>query len=115
MDSVRMEKLIEFMNANFSRPVRLAEAATLVNMAETAFSRFFKTKTGVNFVDFLNDIRLGHAARLLIDTKDSIAEVATACGFTNISNFNRTFKRQKGLTPKDFRHKHGNVGERLIF
>lgn len=115
MDSVRMEKLIEFMNANFARPVRLAEAATLVNMAETAFSRFFKTKTGVNFVDFLNDIRLGHAARLLIDTKDSIAEVATACGFTNISNFNRTFKRQKGLTPKDFRHKHGNVGERLIF
>ena len=79
------------------------------------FSRFFKTKTGVNFVDFLNDIRLGHAARLLIDTKDSIAEIASACGFTNISNFNRTFKRQKGLTPKDFRHKHGNVGERIFF
>ena len=115
MDSVRMEKLIEFMNANFNRPVRLAEAATLVNMAETAFSRFFKTKTGVTFVDFLNDIRLGHAARLLIDTKDSIAEIAAACGFVNISNFNRTFKRQKGLTPKDFRHKHGNVGERLFF
>lgn len=115
MDSVRMEKLIEFMNANFHRPVRLAEAASLVNMAETAFSRFFKAKTGINFVDFLNDIRLGHAARLLIDTKDPVTEIAVACGFTNISNFNRTFKREKGITPKDFRAKHGNVGERVFF
>jgi AraC-like DNA-binding protein len=115
MDSVRMEKLIEFMNANFSRPIRLAEAAELVNMAETAFSRFFKAKTGVNFVDFLNDIRLGHASRLLIDTKDPVTNIAATCGFTNISNFNRTFKREKGLTPKDFRAKHGNVGERVFF
>jgi AraC-like DNA-binding protein len=114
MDSRRMEKLIEFMNANFHRPVRLAEAAALVNMAETAFSRFFKTKTGVNFVDFLNDIRLGHASRMLIDTKDSIADIASACGFTSMSNFNRTFKREKGKTPKDFRAKHGNVGERIF-
>ena len=115
MDSRRMEKLIDFMNANFSRPLRLAEAAELVNMAETAFSRFFKAKAGTNFVDFLNDIRLGHASRLLIDTKTSIAEIAVACGFSSISNFNRTFKREKGLTPKDFRGKHGNVGERRFF
>ncbi len=115
MDSRRMEKLIDFMNANFNRPVRLAEAAELVNMAETAFSRFFKAKTGINFVDFLNDIRLGHASRLLIDTKTSIADIAVACGFSSISNFNRTFKREKGLTPKDFRGKHGNVGERRFF
>ncbi|HWK06800.1 MAG TPA: AraC family transcriptional regulator [Puia sp.] len=115
MDSRRMEKLIDFMNANFSRPVRLAEAAELVNMAETAFSRFFKAKTGINFVDFLNDIRLGHASRLLIDTNTSIADVAVACGFSSISNFNRTFKREKALTPKDFRGKHGNVGERRFF
>jgi len=115
MDSVRMEKLIEFMNVNFHRPVRLGEAAELVNMAETAFSRFFKAKTGINFVDFLNDIRLGHASRMLIDTTQSIADIAAACGFTNISNFNRTFKREKGLTPKDFRANHGNVGERIFF
>src|SRR6186713_153583 len=101
MDSRRMEKLIDFMNANFSRPLRLAEAAELVNMAETAFSRFFKAKAGTNFVDFLNDIRLGHASRLLIDTKDPVTDIAVACGFTNISNFNRTFKREKSLTPKD--------------
>ena len=115
MDSVRMEKLIDFMNANFDRPVRLAEAAELVGMAETAFSRFFKAKTGVNFVDFLNEIRLGHAVRMLIDTKDPITEIAASCGFTNISNFNRTFKREKDLTPKEFRARHGNVRERRFF
>lgn len=115
MDSVRMEKLIGFMNANFHRPVRLGEAAELVNMAGTAFSRFFKTKTGTNFVDFLNDIRLSHASRMLIDTKTSITGIAAACGFTNLSNFNRIFKREKGLAPKDFRTKHGNVGERVFF
>jgi AraC-like DNA-binding protein len=115
MDSVRMEKLIDFMNANFNRPLRLGEAADLVGMAETAFSRFFKSKTGANFVDFLNDIRLGHASRLLVDTKDPITDIAAACGFTNISNFNRTFKREKGLTPKDFRARHGNEAERIFF
>jgi len=115
MDSLRMEKLIEFMNVNFHRPIRLNEVAELVNMAETAFSRFFKVKTGITFVDFLNDIRLGHASRMLIDTKDSIADIAFSCGFTSISNFNRTFKREKGKTPKDFRAKHGNVGERVFF
>jgi AraC-like DNA-binding protein len=115
MDSVRMEKLIDFINTNFSRPIRLGEAAELAQMSETAFSRFFKAKTGSNFVDFLNDIRLGHASRMLIDTKDTITGIAAACGFTNISNFNRTFKREKGQTPKGFRAKHGNVGERIFF
>jgi AraC-like DNA-binding protein len=115
MDSVRMEKLIDFINANFNRPIRLIEAAELAHMSETAFSRFFKAKTGSNFVDFINDIRLGHASRMLIDTKESITDIAAACGFTNISNFNRTFKREKGQTPKGFRAKHGNVGERIFF
>lgn len=115
MDSRRMETVVEFLNEHFHRPVRLAEAADLVEMAETAFSRFFKVKTGITFVDFLNDIRLGHASRMLIDTKKSIAEIAFECGFTSISNFNRIFKRKKNNTPKDFREKHGNVGERIFF
>lgn len=115
MDSRRMEKVVEFLNANFSRPVRLAEAAEFVEMAETAFSRFFKVKTGITFVDFLNDIRLGHASRMLIDTKKSVGDIAFECGFTSISNFNRIFKRKKSNTPKDFREKHGNVGERVFF
>jgi AraC-like DNA-binding protein len=106
-DSQRVEKVVDFINEHFSRTIRLAEAAELVDMAETAFSRFFKAKTGITFVDYLNDIRIGHASRLLIDTKGPVAEIAQECGFTSLTNFNRIFKKRKGLVPKDFREKHG--------
>jgi transcriptional regulator GlxA family with amidase domain len=114
MDNDRVEKVVEFINGHFHRTVRLAEAAELVEMTETAFSRFFKTKTGVTFVDFLNDIRIGHASRMLIDTTTPIAEIAFDCGFTSISNFNRIFKKKKGSVPKDFREKHGTPGKRIF-
>jgi len=106
-DSERVEKVVAFINENFSRTIRLAEAAELAEMAETAFSRFFRAKTGITFVDYLNDIRIGHASRLLIDTISPIAEIAQECGFTSLTNFNRIFKKRKGLVPKDFREKHG--------
>jgi AraC-like DNA-binding protein len=111
-DSERVEKVVAFINENFSRTIRLAEAAELVEMAETAFSRFFKAKTGITFVDYLNDIRIGHASRLLIDTISPIAEIAQECGFTSLTNFNRIFKKRKGLVPKDFREKHGTPGKK---
>jgi AraC-like DNA-binding protein len=106
-DSQRVEKVVDFINEHFGRTIRLAEAAELVEMAETAFSRFFKAKTGITFVDYLNDIRIGHASRLLIDTRSPVAEIALECGFTSLTNFNRIFKKRKGLVPKDFREKHG--------
>ena len=73
------------------------------NMTEVSFSRFIKNRTGISFIDGLNEIRLGHASRILIDTINSIAEVSYSCGFNNISNFNRLFKKKKGCTPKEFR------------
>jgi len=114
MHSQRVEKVVAFINEHFHRTVRLAEAAELVDMAETAFSRFFKAKTGITFVDYLNDIRIGHASRMLIDTTAPISEIASECGFTSISNFNRIFKKQKGFVPKDFREKHGTPGRRIF-
>ncbi len=113
-DSERVEKVVAFINENFSRTIRLAEAAELVEMAETAFSRFFKAKTGITFVDYLNDIRIGHASRLLIDTTSPIAEIAQECGFTSLTNFNRIFKKRKGLVPKDFREKHGTPDKKIF-
>ena len=111
-DSQRVEKVVDFINEHFGRTIRLAEAADLVEMAETAFSRFFKAKTGITFVDYLNDIRIGHASRLLIDTTSPIAEIAQECGFTSLTNFNRIFKKRKGLVPKDFREKHGTPNKK---
>ena len=75
-------------------------------MPKESFSRFFKTRTGKTFVDSVNDIRLGHAARMLINTTSTIAEIAYSCGFNNMSNFNRAFKHKKNTTPKDFRENY---------
>jgi len=102
-NSRRIEKTLEYMNQNFDKPITLNEVARLANMSDAAFSRFFKQRTGNTFIDSLTEIRLGHASRMLIDTTQSVAEIAYHCGFNNISNFNRIFKKKKSCTPKDFR------------
>lgn len=102
-NSRRIEKAFQYMNHNFDRPVTLSEVARLVNMTEVSFSRFIKKRTGNTFIDTLNEIRLGHASKKLIDTTHSISEISYNCGFNNISNFNRIFKKKKGCTPKEFR------------
>ncbi|WP_028298509.1 AraC family transcriptional regulator [Olivibacter sitiensis] len=102
-NSRRIAKVFEYMNLHYSKPITLLEMAACANMHEASFSRFVKKCTGKTFIDSLNEIRLGHATRLLIDTNQTIAEIAYGCGFNNISNFNRIFKRKKNCTPKEFR------------
>jgi AraC-like DNA-binding protein len=102
-NSRRIEKAFEYMNSNYDKSITLGEVAKLVSMTEVSFSRFIKKRTGNTFIDSLNEIRLGHASRMLIDTTHSIAEVSFNCGFNNISNFNRIFKKKKACTPKEFR------------
>jgi AraC-like DNA-binding protein len=101
--SKRIEESFEYMRQNFAKPISLADVAKLAHMTETAFSRFFKQQAGIKFIDSLTDLRLGHASRLLVDTTLSIGEIAYQCGFHNISNFNRIFKKKKKITPKDYR------------
>ncbi|HEY9004362.1 MAG TPA: AraC family transcriptional regulator [Mucilaginibacter sp.] len=102
-NSRRIEKVFEYMNNNYHKQVSLAEVSRIANMPEASFSRFIKKRTGKTFIDSLNDIRLGHASRMLIDTTNTVAEIAYSCGFNNISNFNRVFKRKKLCIPKEFR------------
>jgi len=102
-NSRRIEKVFEHMNNNYNRRVTLAEVAQVIHMPEASFSRFIKKRTGKTFTDSLNEIRLGHASRMLIDSTTTVAEIAYECGFNNISNFNRIFKRKKQYTPNEFR------------
>jgi len=112
-NSRRIEKVTEYLNLNFDKPVPLSEAAKLANMTEVSFSRFFKAQTGTSYIDCLLEIRLENASRLLIDTHESVSKIAFNCGFNNISNFNRLFKKKKGTTPKEFRD--SNTSENRIF
>ncbi len=99
-NSRRIERTIEYMNQSFQKSITLSEVSKLANMTEVSFSRFFKARTGITFMDSLLEMRLGHASRLLIDTTQSVAEVAYNCGFNNISNFNRLIQKEKRLHSK---------------
>lgn len=113
-NSRRVKIIMEHLNKNFDKNISLSEVAKLASMSDVAFSRFFKLRTGKTFIDTLNEVRLGHASRLLIETTQSINEVAYRCGFNNMSNFNRIFKKKKDCTPKVFRQEYTGSGIRTF-
>lgn len=84
--------------------ISMPEMANLCHMTPQSFCRFFKTRTKSTFVDFLNDIRISHARKLLMESDEqTIAEVAYLCGYKNLSNFNKLFKNKTGVTPKEYK------------
>jgi len=112
-ESRRIQKVISYLNVNYQKEIHLAEIANYIGMTEVSFSRFMKKRTGKNFVEYLNDLRLGIASRLLVNTNKTVAEITYECGFNNLSNFSRIFKKRKGSTPKEFRDNYAKM-RRLI-
>ena len=102
-ESRRVNKVKDYIVNNYTDELRLETLAGLVGMTPSAFSRFFKQHTNRSVMDFIIDVRLGKAARMLVDTSTSVSEICYACGFNNLSNFNRSFKKHRGYTPRDFR------------
>ena len=101
--SRRIQKIKQYVTSHFSEDLHLDDLASIAGMAPSAFSRFFRQQTGRTVMDYIIDVRLGNAARLLVDTSDNISQICYACGFNNLSNFNRIFKAKRGYTPRDFR------------
>lgn len=108
-DSRRILRVKKYISDNYMYELRLKSLADLANMSESAFCRFFKLHTGRRLSDYIIDIRLGYATRLLIDTTETIAEICFKCGYNNMSNFNRIFKRKKGCSPTEFRNSHHKI------
>jgi AraC-like DNA-binding protein len=105
-DSRRVQKVQEYINEHYKEYLRLNVLSDLIKMTPVAFSRFFKLRTGKGLMDYIIDIRLGHATRLLVDSTMSISEICYECGFNNMSNFNRLFRKRKSLSPKEFRENY---------
>lgn len=101
--SRRIAKVCDYIENNFSSPIRLNDVAELINMSESAFSHFFKKKTRCTFIDYVNNIRIAKACQMLSETTHNVAEICYACGFNNMSNFIRIFKKKKGSTPNEYR------------
>lgn len=105
-ESRRVLKVRNYIDQHYKDEIRLEQLANLVGMTPTAFSRYFKHRTGKNLSEYIGDIRLGHAARRLVDTSDTVAEICYCCGFNTLSNFNRQFRKRKGCNPTEFREKY---------
>lgn len=98
-ETERMQKVHEYVMKHFKEEVRLSELASLVSMSDSAFCRYFKSRTNKPFFDFIAEIRIGHACKLLHEGNLSIMQVAYESGYNTISNFNRQFKEITGKTP----------------
>lgn len=104
-DVARIEKVYQHVLKNYSSDVSLEEVSALVNLSPQSFCRYFKSRTNKVFSKFLNEVRIGHACRLLIENKLNVAQICYETGFNHLSNFNRQFKKIKQMTPSQFQEK----------
>jgi AraC-like DNA-binding protein len=100
---LRINKVCLFIQHNFTNKIALKEVADLLYMTESNFCKFFKKATGKTYSDYVNEIRINEASRLLVQSEKSINQISYACGFETLSYFNRVFFRKKGTTPTVFR------------
>jgi len=105
-ESERMGKVVNFVMKNFNKDISLADAADIANMAENSFSRYFSQRARKPFVKYLNEVRLSHACKLLIEEKLSVVEICYECGFNNLSNFNKQFKQVQKVSPSDYQKQY---------
>ncbi len=99
----RISQVCQFIHQHYLRTIALEEVAQIANMTEAAFCRYFKKMTGQSFLDYVNDLRIGHACHLLMETHKTIAEIAYQSGYNSLTHFNRSFQKRKKTTPRQFR------------
>ncbi|HXI01520.1 MAG TPA: AraC family transcriptional regulator [Sphingobacteriaceae bacterium] len=101
--SDQFSRINEYIMRNFQDDISLSEISSVANMAVTTFCNFFKHHYRITFVEYLNTVKIGHACKLLGEDGLNIVEVAYKCGYNNLANFNKQFKKLKGMTPSEFR------------
>jgi AraC-like DNA-binding protein len=104
--SDRLKKVYEYVMNHFQEDISLVKVAAIANMSPTAFSRYFKSRTRKSFTQFLIELKIGYACKLLMKEEMTVAHVCYESGFQNLSNFNQQFKTITGLTPKKYQLMH---------
>jgi len=99
----KINKVYEYVFQNIQEGIRLEEAATLLNMAPSSFCRFFKKKTDLTFMEYVKQVRVGMAAKLLAESDKQITQICFESGYGNLANFNHYFKDIMGKTPSEYR------------
>lgn len=106
-DAEKVNKVFNYIMLNYTREIYLKEIADQLHMSTAAFSRYFKTHTAKTFSDFVTEIRINHACKLLIEKNYTVSEIGFMCGFENRANFYRHFKKQIGKVPKEYASRCG--------
>ena len=101
----RMNAIYQFTLKEYTNAISINDVAEIANLTPQSFCRYFKKHTRKSYTGFLNEIRIGHACKMLQDVNNSVVAICFASGFNNLSNFNRQFKASTGLSPKDYRKK----------
>jgi AraC-like DNA-binding protein/quercetin dioxygenase-like cupin family protein len=105
-DCVRINRVYQYIMDNYTENPSLQQVSEIANMSTTAFCRYFKSRTNKTYTQFLNEIKIGNACKLLVDDNQSISQICFEIGFNNFTHFNSQFKKITGLTPREYQHRH---------
>jgi AraC-like DNA-binding protein len=105
-DTIRLNNIFTYSMANYKKEITLEMIAGVSNLSVTSFCRYFKMMTRKTYFDFLVEIRISHACRMLVEDKYPINVICFECGFNNVSNFYRHFKKVTGLKPFEYKKKY---------
>lgn len=101
-ESKKINSVINYILNNYRKDIPLKKIAEVANYSKAAFCRYFKKRTRKTFSQFLNEVRISKACKMLRNTELNISQIAFKSGYNNVSNFNRQFKRQMNMTPKSY-------------
>ncbi len=108
-----IQKALEYIVQHFHEEVSMKEMLLITSMSNSAFCNSFKKICRMTFKEYLLNVRVGYACKLLTEDALNISQIAYNCGFENLSNFNRQFKKLKNITPSQFRQKaHSSSGSK---
>ncbi|MGI8950699.1 MAG: AraC family transcriptional regulator [Chitinophagaceae bacterium] len=103
--SDRLAEVCKYINTNFKNKIMLKDVAAIAHLTPPSFCRLFKNRLNKNFVEYLNEVRISQACKYLIDTDWDVSQIAYACGFKTVSNFNKLFKLNTKFAPGEYRLK----------
>lgn len=101
----RLDKILSYLNQHYTRQIDLKEISCLATMSPTSFCRYFKSKTGKTLKNYILDMRIGYACKLLSVDTMNISQISLECGFETISHFNKSFKKNTGFTPTEYKRR----------
>lgn len=105
----KMGEVLDYILKNFKEKITLQDVASLANMSESAFSRYFKSRVNKSFIEFVGDVRISNARKLLEEMDLNVSQVCYESGFPTLSNFNKQFKIRMGVTPMAYKKSHFKI------